>query len=332
MLQCPRNRTQNDLPRRPPTQTTLKAYYSDIFQFPLPPGHRFPMQKYAGLRQRLLSSGVLTVKDLLVPPPASDVDLLRVHTPAYLERVKAGTLSDREIRRLGFPWSAELVERSRRSVGGTIAACRASLTDGLAANLAGGTHHAFPDHGEGFCVFNDVAVAARVMQDEGRAERMLIVDCDVHQGNGSAAIFRADPKVFTFSIHGTRNFPFHKEQSDLDVPLEDGTADEAFLEALEHGLRRALEAAEPELVIYLAGADPYKGDTFGRLGMSKAGLARRDHMVLGTCRAAHLPVALTMSGGYARDISDTIDIHFETVRIAVQLSRSNHHDFGSSRT
>jgi acetoin utilization deacetylase AcuC-like enzyme len=301
----------------------LKAYYSDTFHFPLPPGHRFPIGKYAGLRQRLLSSGVMSTEDLLVPPPAPDEDLLLVHTPAYLAQVKEGTLSDKEIRRMGLPWSVELVERSRRSVGGTTAACRAALTDGLAANLAGGTHHAYPDHAEGFCVFNDVAVAARVMQRERRAQRILIADCDVHQGNGTAAIFQTDSTVFTFSIHGIKNFPFHKEQGDLDIALADGTADEAYLEALEQGLRRALESCEADLVIYLAGADPFKEDTLGRLGLSKDGLARRDRMVLGACRARSIPVALTMSGGYAKDIHDTVDIHFATIRIAVEFSTSS---------
>jgi acetoin utilization deacetylase AcuC-like enzyme len=301
----------------------LKAYYCDTFVFPLPPGHRFPIQKYSELRQRVLASGLLKREDLHVPPPAADEDLLLVHTPAYLEQVKEGTQSDKEIRRMGLPWSVELVERSRRSVGGTTAACRDALADGLAANLAGGTHHAYPDHGEGFCVFNDVGVATRVMQREGRAQRVLIVDCDVHQGNGSAAIFRSDPRVFTFSIHGARNFPFHKEQSDLDIALADGTADEAFLEALRLGLKRALADSAPELVIYLAGADPFKGDTFGRLALSKGGLAQRDRMVLSACRARSIPVAITLSGGYAKDISDTVDIHFETIRIAVEFSTSS---------
>jgi acetoin utilization deacetylase AcuC-like enzyme len=301
----------------------LKAFYSDVFQFPLPPGHRFPMQKYAGLRQRLLSSGVMDPEDLYIPPSAADEELLLVHSPTYLEAVKTGTLSDKETRRLGFPWSPELVERSRRSVGGTIAACRVAIADGVAANLAGGTHHAYPDHGEGFCVFNDVAVAARVMQHECRAQRILIVDCDVHQGNGSAAIFRDDPGVFTLSMHGAKNFPFHKEESDLDIPLADGTSDEDYLTALVPGLQGALPRSQPDLVIYLAGADPYKGDTMGRLALTKAGLARRDRIVLGACREARLPVAVTMSGGYARDIADTVDIHFETLRIAVELSKSS---------
>jgi acetoin utilization deacetylase AcuC-like enzyme len=298
----------------------LKAYYSDTFHFPLPPGHRFPAEKYARLRQRLLTSGVMSPADLFVSPRASDQDLLLVHTPAYVDQVKNGTLSQKAVRRMGLPWSAELVERSRRSVGGTIAACHSALTDGLAANLAGGTHHAYPDHGEGFCVFNDVAVSVRLMQREDRAHRILIVDCDVHQGNGTAAIFHSDPTVFTFSVHGAKNFPFHKERSDLDIALDDGATDEAFLGALEAGLGRAFEAIAPDMVIYLAGADPFAGDTLGRLALSKAGLAQRDRMVLGTCRARSLPVAITMSGGYARDIDDTVDIHFETIRTAIRFS------------
>jgi acetoin utilization deacetylase AcuC-like enzyme len=220
------------------------------------------------------------------------------------------------VRRIGLPWSPELVERSRRSVGGSIEACRAALGDGIGVSLSGGTHHAFPDHGEGFCVFNDCAVAARAMQAEGRARRIVIIDCDVHQGNGTAAIFAGDSSVFTFSIHGAKNFPLHKERSDLDLELPDGTADGDYLDALEIGVERALAMACADLAIYLAGADPYIGDTLGRLALTKAGLAARDRLVFDHCRRAGLPVAAVMAGGYAKDILDTAEIQFETVRIA----------------
>src|SRR5579871_2920251 len=221
------------------------------------------MSKYARLRERVLASEYAA--GCRVPPAASDGELLRVHTPQYLERVVHGRLSSAEQQAIGFPWSPQMVERSRRSAGATIAACRSACRNGTAANLAGGTHHAFADHGEGFCVFNDVAVAARAMQAEDLARRILIVDCDVHQGNGTAAIFSGDPTVFTFSIHGANNYPFRKEPSDLDIDLPDGTADAAYLQALRGGLQHSLQRAAADLVIYLAGADAYAGDRLGRL-------------------------------------------------------------------
>ncbi|HEX9617094.1 MAG TPA: histone deacetylase [Anaerolineales bacterium] len=298
----------------------MKAFYSDHFVLPLPEGHRFPMGKYSMLREKVLACQLIPPEYLVIPEAASDEQILRVHSETYLERVKTGTLSEREIRRIGFPWSLEMVERSRRSVGGTIQACRAALGDSISANLAGGTHHAYPDHGEGFCVFNDSAVAARAMQAEGRCRRVVILDCDVHQGNGTAAIFAGDPTVFTFSIHGAKNFPFHKEQSDLDVALEDGTGDEVYLEALHLGARQALDRSNPDLAIYLAGADPFYQDRLGRLDLSKAGLAGRDRVVFDLCRSAGLPVAVVMAGGYAREVEDTVDIHLQTIRLAVQVA------------
>jgi acetoin utilization deacetylase AcuC-like enzyme len=274
------------------------------------------MRKYALLRQRVAASGLVAPDQLIVPHAATDAELLRAHAPEYLWRCQAGKLTPQEIRRIGFPWSAAMVERSRRSSGATIEACRAALEDGRAANLAGGTHHAYSDHGEGYCVFNDSAVAARAMQAEGRARRVVIVDCDVHQGNGTAAILASDDTIFTFSIHGAKNFPFHKERSDLDIALDDGAGDEAYLEALDHGLCQAIELSHADLAIYLAGADPFADDKLGRLALSKAGLAARDRMVFDYCRQAGLPVAITMAGGYARDVEDTVDIHFQTVRAA----------------
>lgn len=296
----------------------MQAFYSDHFVLPLPPEHRFPMQKYVRVRDALLAEGILQPEELQVAPAASDRELTRVHDPEYVERVKRGTLSEKEIRRLGFPWTPHLVERSRRSVGGTIAACRAVLNGQgpIAVNLAGGTHHAHRDFGAGYCVFNDVAVAARAMQSEGCASQVLIVDCDVHQGDGTAAIFAGDPSVFTFSIHGANNFPFRKQQSDLDIALEDGTGDECYLGALAEGLDVALALSTPHLVIYLAGADPYSGDRLGRLALSRAGLAARDRLVLEQCAARSIPVAIVMSGGYARVLDDLVAIHVETIRIA----------------
>lgn len=295
----------------------MKIFHCAHVTYPLPPGHRFPATKYPLLQQRVAAELVPPCA-LLTPDAAGDEELLRVHHPEYVEKVITGTLTEREVRRIGLPWSPELVNRSRCSIGGTIAACRAALTDGIAVSLSGGTHHAFTDHGAGYCVFNDVAVAVRAMQVEGRARRIVIVDCDVHQGDGTAAIFAGDSSVFTFSIHGAKNFPLHKERSDLDVELPDHTADADYLNALEIGLERSLALACADLAIYVAGADPFAGDTLGRLALSKEGLVARDRLVFDQCRGAGLPVAVVMGGGYARDIQDTVEIQLATVRIAAE--------------
>ncbi len=294
----------------------MKAFYTDVFVLPLPTGHRFPMRKYYNLREHLLAEGILTPDDLYLPDAATDAQILRAHDADYLYKVQNGLLTDKEIRRIGFPWSPLMVERSRRSSGATIAACRAALEDGIAVNLAGGTHHAFRDHGEGYCVFNDAAIAARVMQDEGRARRVVILDCDVHQGNGTASILAGDRTVFTFSVHGEKNFPFHKEKSDLDVELPDGATDDVYLAAVEQGTRTAIALAGADVAIYLAGADPYVNDRLGRMSVSIDGLAERDRIVFDLCREADLPVAVTMAGGYARDVEDIVTIHAQTIRIA----------------
>ena len=294
----------------------MRIFYSDIFVLPLPDDHRFPMRKYGLLRERVAVHALVPPVDLLVPPPASRAEIERVHDSEYVQRVFAGELTAREQRVIGFPWSPVLVERSRQSVGATIAACRSALADGGSVNLAGGTHHAYPDHGQGFCVFNDVAIAARAMQAEGLARRIVVIDCDVHQGNGTAAIFADDPSVFTYSIHGANNFPFRKEASDLDVALPDGADDSVYLKALFDSVH-SLALREYDLAIYLAGADPYVNDTLGRLALSKIGLATRDQFILDVCKHADLPVAVVMAGGYARQVDDIVDIHLGTVRAAV---------------
>ena len=291
----------------------MKLYYTDVFVLPLPAGHRFPMEKYSRLREHLLASGEFSPDDFHTPTAASREELQRAHDPAYIERVISGALNAAELKRIGFPWSPGMVERSLRSAGATLAACRTALAEGCSANLSGGTHHAHTDRGEGFCVFNDAAVAARAMLAEGRVRQVAIIDCDVHQGNGTAAILRGDDSVFTFSIHGARNFPFEKESSDLDIELPDGTGDDVYLAALEAGMNETFARNQPELVIYLAGADPYAGDRLGRLKLSFAGLEARDRLVLSACQQRGIPVALAMAGGYAQPIGDTVAIHATTV-------------------
>jgi acetoin utilization deacetylase AcuC-like enzyme len=297
----------------------VALYYSDVFVLPLPAHHRFPMAKYARLRERLLASGEFDPAEFVVPPGVTDAEIERVHCPRYRERVASGALDAREQRAIGFPWSEAMVERSRRSSGATLAAARAALTRGWSANLAGGTHHAFRDRGEGFCVFNDAAIVARAMQAEAGLSRVAIIDCDVHQGNGTASIFRHDDSVFTFSIHGARNFPFAKEESDLDIELADGTGDDEYLWHLERGVDETLERARPQLAIYLAGADPYEDDRLGRLKVTQAGLARRDELVLATLESRAIPVTLAMAGGYARNIEDSVAIHARTIQAARRI-------------
>ncbi|RZI41289.1 histone deacetylase [Herbaspirillum sp. HC18] len=296
----------------------MKAFYSDHFVLPLPEGHRFPMQKY-----RLVREGVVrSLPDIEVheAPFTTDGVLALAHHPAYIERVSTGALTTAEQKAIGFPWSPQMVERSRRSAGATIAACRAALESGIAVNLAGGTHHAHADRGEGFCVFNDSAVAARLMQAERRVKRVAVVDLDVHQGNGTASILAGDDSVFTLSLHAQGNYPFAKECSDLDVPLPDGAGDGAYLDALQGALAEMSSRFSADLIIYLAGADPHEGDRLGRLKLTMAGLAARDRMVLDHARAGGVPVAVTMAGGYGKNIQDTIAVHVQTVAIAHEYS------------
>ena len=289
------------------------------------------MAKYRLLRERLVLEGVLTPDELHVPEPIALEDLRLVHDPAYVEAVEKGTLPPEMQRRIGFPWSAMMAERARRSVGATLAAAR-HVCDGspeigacrsrVSANLAGGTHHAFRDRGEGYCVFNDVAVAAAVLLRDDAIARAAVVDCDVHQGNGTAAIFRDEPAVFTFSLHGANNFPFRKETSDLDVTFDDGTGDAEYLHALAAHLPAVLDRHRPHIVFYLAGADPYEGDRLGRLKLTIDGLAERDRFVFAACRARGLPVVVTMSGGYCPDVDAIVTIHCNTIREAVSSCQS----------
>jgi acetoin utilization deacetylase AcuC-like enzyme len=305
----------------------LRAHYSDHFVLPLPPSHRFPMSKYAALRERVAA---LPNVQLVEAAAATDGELALAHDADYIDRVVNGRLTAVEQRTIGFPWSPQMVERSRRSTGATIAACRAALDDGVAVNLAGGTHHAHRDHGQGYCVFNDAAVAARLMQAEaGRRSRrplqVAIVDLDVHQGNGTASILAQDPTVFTLSLHGASNFPFRKESSDLDVALPDATGDDAYLAALDAALRQLRQRFEPNLLIYVAGADAHEGDRLGKLHLTTAGMRSRDDCVFAFAAELGVPIAVTMAGGYGRDIATTVAVHVNTVLAALALWRSRSH-------
>jgi len=274
------------------------------------------MSKYTLLRERIVAGELSRHCQLLIPQAATDEQLLLVHTPEYLESIRQGKLTDRQIRRIGFPWSPEMVERSRRSTGASIAAARDAIRDGISANLAGGTHHAFSDSGQGYCVFNDACVAAKVMQTEGRARQVLVVDCDVHQGNGTAAIAKHDDSLFSFSMHCEKNFPFQKTDGDFDISLPPATGDEYYSAQLKDGLSRVFQRFEPDLVIYLAGADPFIGDRLGQLSLTKDGLRQRDTIVIEFCRNQEIPISLAMAGGYAPQVDDIVDIHFATIEIA----------------
>ena len=302
----------------------MQAFHSDHFTLELPSGHSFPMSKYRLLRDWVeREQPAIRVHEA---PPASDGELALVHTPLYVNAVAEGLLSKAQQREIGFPWSLRMAERARRSVGATIAAARAALAEGLAANLAGGTHHAYPDRGSGYCVFNDVAVAARLMQAEWHRRqrsllRVIVIDLDVHQGNGTAAIFADDPTVFTLSLHGAKNFPAHKERSDLDVELPDGCGDADYLAALDTALAEAWRRhgeSPPGLAFYVAGADPHEDDRLGRLKLSFDGLAERDRRVFEALRMRGIPVAVSMAGGYGRDVHGTVAVHSRTLSEALR--------------
>lgn len=293
----------------------MKAFYTDHFVLPLPEGHRFPMAKYRMVREQI---GLLAGLELLEAPAATDTQLLLAHDPVYVQRVITGTLAPQAQREIGFPWSPGMVERSRRSVGATIAASRAALEQGIAVNLAGGTHHAYRDKGSGFCVFNDAAVAARVMQRNHGVKRVAVIDLDVHQGNGTASILKRDASIFTLSLHGEKNFPFRKEPSDLDIGLPDGCTDDDYLDALEKGLDQLTNRFKPELLIYLAGADPHEADRLGRLKLTFDGLRARDERVFSFAKSLGVGVAVTMAGGYGTDINNTVRVHVQTIAYALK--------------
>jgi acetoin utilization deacetylase AcuC-like enzyme len=301
----------------------LKAFYCHHFVLPLPEGHGFPMQKYQCLYERVRRQSEAWDIELIEPWPVTDEDLVRVHSPDYVRRISEGSASADEMRRIGFPWSPSMVERSRRSSGGTTMALRAAIDDEtIAVNLAGGTHHAAYDRGGGYCVFNDAVVAARHVQHHGLARRLLVIDLDVHHGNGTAELCAGDDSIFTFSMHAAKNYPAVKPDSDLDVALANGTGDAEYLDALARNLPQAIERANADAAIYLAGADPFSGDRLGHLALSKSGLAERDRQVIAACADHGLPLAITMAGGYANDVDDIVDIHAETVRQAAMACAS----------
>ncbi|NKB72569.1 MAG: histone deacetylase [Candidatus Latescibacteria bacterium] len=297
----------------------MRASYSPGYSIPLPPKHPFPMGKFSALHRILLAEGLLRPADIFAPTQASWADLELVHTPQYLDQLAHGTLARKAQRKMGLPWSPALVKRSRLAVQGTIQAARMALADGIAANIAGGTHHAFAGHGEGFCVLNDITVAIRVLRRERALQRALVVDVDVHQGNGTAAICADDPQTYTLSLHGEKNYPFRKMRSSRDVGLPDGTDDDGYLTALKTHLPQAIKKARPDLVLYLAGVDLLANDRFGRLSLTPTGLERRDRFALETFHAHGLPVVLLMSGGYAQTPQATADLHAIAHRQARQV-------------
>jgi acetoin utilization deacetylase AcuC-like enzyme len=296
----------------------MQVFYTPRYYADIGPGHVFPIRKFELVRAKLLAEGTLEPCELIEPAPVSLEDVLLVHTNDYVSRLCDGKLTPKEIRRLGLPWSESLVQRSFYAVGGTLAAARASLAEGYSSNLAGGTHHSFSERGEGFCVLNDVAISVRATRARKLIQRAAIVDCDVHQGNGTATIFAGDNDTFTFSIHGANNYPLFKAQSTLDVELPDGTSDTEYLETLASYLPRVFDS-DPEIVFYLAGADPYKGDKLGRLALSIDGLRERDALVLRECYKREVPIVTVMSGGYGKDINDTIEIHCNTIRMVKEV-------------
>ncbi|MEL7498392.1 MAG: histone deacetylase [Planctomycetota bacterium] len=301
----------------------MDIFYSDTFELPLPEKHRFPMSKYRLLRERIMATAKFSAAALKIPEPATDRQLQLVHDSDYVQRVVNGELSKLEIRRIGFPWSRGLVERSRRSVGASISAARSALTQRASVNLAGGTHHAFVDAGQGYCVFNDAAVAAKVLKAEGKIENTLVVDLDVHQGNGTAAIAKTDASLFSFSMHCEKNYPFRKTTSDIDISLPENTGDAEYLAALRSTLQTIERRFTADLVVFLAGADPFEGDRLGHLRLTKLGLKQRDQIVFDFCDRHQIPIAIAMSGGYAPDVNDIVDIHFQTVDLALEFHGAN---------
>jgi acetoin utilization deacetylase AcuC-like enzyme len=298
----------------------MKIIYSDQYDLNLG-NHVFPSIKYRLIKEKLLRDKIAGPQEFVEPPPASDDDVALVHDREYIAKLQAGKLSYLEILRLEIPYSPELVRAVWRAAGGSILAGRLALEDGAAANVGGGFHHAYPDHGEGFCVLNDFAIAIRRLQKDKAIQRAMTVDCDVHQANGTAAIFAGDPSVFTLSIHQENNYPYPKPPSSLDINLRDGVEDAEYLRELGKGLEQALHGFQPDLIFYVAGADPYRNDQLGGLKLSIEGLERRDRLVFEKARAKNIPVAITLAGGYARRVEDTVQIHVNTIRIAKEFAK-----------
>jgi acetoin utilization deacetylase AcuC-like enzyme len=292
-----------------------RLFYCDHHEIPLPPGHRFPLAKYRLLRERLAAERLYAFK----PAPLADAEAIaRAHDPEYVAAFLAGSLPPAAMRRIGFPWSQGLVQRTLASAGGTLAAARDALETGFGGTLAGGTHHAFRGEGAGYCVFNDVAVAIHALRHEARARRFAVIDLDVHQGDGTAHSFAYDPDVFTLSVHAARNFPFHKQRSSIDVELADGTADAEYLDSL-HGVLPNVAAFGPELVFYLSGVDALASDSLGRLALTHQGLAERDRRVMELCVTHGFPMAITLGGGYSHPIEATVEAHANTFRMAAEM-------------
>jgi len=299
----------------------MQCSYHPDYQIALPPGHPFPISKYPLLKERLLSEGVLAATDLLEPAPIEMTSIELVHTPEYLEKLQSSGLSSAEQRRLGLPWSEALWRRSRLAAGGTLLAARTALKNGLAGNLAGGTHHAFADHGEGFCVLNDVAIAIDQLRLEAAIGRAAVIDLDVHQGNGTAAIFEHDEEVFTFSMHGERNYPLAKMHSNLDVPLRNGVGDAEYLEALGQHIPAVLDRSDADVAFYLAGVDVAAGDRYGKLALTENGIRERDRLVIEAVRARGVPLVMVLAGGYAATRARTAELHAHAFREAAAYER-----------
>ena len=294
----------------------MKIAFDPIYAHPLPEGHRFPMLKYELIPGQLLHEGTISPEDIFSPEPCADGIVLLTHEAEYLAKLKGQTLTEREQRKIGFPQSPELTLRELMITQGTIDCCYHALRDGVALNVAGGTHHAFADRGEGFCLLNDFAVAANLLLHRGDSKRIVIIDLDVHQGNGTAKLFENEPRVFTFSMHGAHNYPFHKERSDLDLPLPDGIRDDAYLELLSDHLTRILDAHDPDLALYLSGVDILETDKFGKLKITTGGCRHRDKTVFKMLRARGIPCAVSMGGGYSPDVRHIVEAHCNTYRVA----------------
>ena len=298
----------------------MQAFTSARYTAPMGK-HSYPMDKYRLIPERLLAEGILTPEEIVEPQPIALGDILRVHTPEYVHAFLNGRLERKALLRLGLPWSQQLVQRAFAVIGGTLGAARAALREGLGANLAGGTHHAFADHGEGYCIFNDLVIVLRRLRAEGRIGRALVLDLDVHQGNGTAALCQTDPETFTFSMHAANNYPAHKEHSSWDIALPDDTTDEQYLGRLEESLPVLLERARPDLILYQAGVDVLRGDRFGKLALSLAGVGERDRRTCAFARRAGIPLVVTLGGGYARDIRRIVTAHCQTVSAAKTIGR-----------